>query len=55
MAQLAAVVDAGGVTEGAHLLGMTQPAVSRTLAAMEKRLGERLFLPGRRPLVPTLI
>lgn len=55
LAQLAAVVEVGGVTEGAHLLGMTQPAVSRTLAMMEKRLGERLFLPGRRPLVPTLI
>lgn len=55
LAQLAAVVEAGGVTEGANLLGMTQSAVSRTLSAMEKRLGERLFLPGRRPLIPTLI
>ncbi len=55
LAQLAAVVEAGGVTEGANLLGLTQPAVSRTLSALEKRLGERLFLPGRRPLVPTLI
>ncbi|SEM88710.1 DNA-binding transcriptional regulator, LysR family [Loktanella fryxellensis] len=55
LAQLAAVVEAGGVTEGAHLLGLTQPAVSRTLTALEKRLGERLFVPGRRPLVPTVI
>ncbi len=55
LAQLAAVVEAGGVTEGANLLGMTQSAVSRTLSSMEKRLGERLFLPGRRPLIPTLI
>lgn len=55
LAQLAAVVEAGGVTEGAHRLGLTQPAVSRTLSAMEKRLGERLFMPGRRPLVPTII
>lgn len=55
LAQLAAVVEAGGVTEGANLLGMSQPAVSRTLSALEKRLGEPLFLPGRRPLVPTII
>lgn len=55
LAQLAAVVEAGGVTEGANLLGMTQSAVSRTLSAMEKRLGEKLFVSGRRPLIPTLI
>ena len=55
LAQLAAVVEAGGVTEGANLLGLSQPAVSRTLSALEKRLGEPLFLPGRRPLVPTII
>jgi DNA-binding transcriptional LysR family regulator len=55
LVQLAAVVEAGGVTEGANLLGMTQSAVSRTLSTMEKRLGEALFLPGRRPLIPTLI
>lgn len=51
--QLAAVVQAGGVTEGAALLGMTQPAVSRTLAMLERRLGEPLFVKGRRPLSPT--
>lgn len=51
--QLAAVVQAGGVTGGAGLLGLTQPAVSRTLAMLEKRLGEPLFLKGRRPLQPT--
>lgn len=51
--QLAAVINAGGVTEGAELLGMTQPAVSRTLAVLEKRLGEPLFVKGRRPLRPT--
>lgn len=55
LAQLAAVVEAGGVTEGANLLGLSQPAVSRTLSSLEKRLGEPLFLPGRRPLVPTII
>jgi len=51
--QLAAVVKAGGVTEGAALLGMTQPAVSRTLSMLEKRVGEPLFVKGRRPLQPT--
>lgn len=55
LAQLAAVVEAGGVTEGAAMLGLSQPAVSRTLSQMEKRLGEPLFEAGRRPLVPTLI
>lgn len=53
LVQLAAVVQAGGVTEGAALLGMTQPAVSRTVAMLERRLGEPLFLKGRRPLQPT--
>ncbi len=51
--QLAAVVQAGGVTEGAALLGLSQPAVSRTLSMLELRLGEPLFLKGRRPLQPT--
>lgn len=51
--QLAAVVKTGGVTEGAALLGLAQPAVSRTLSMLEKRLGEPLFVRGRRPLQPT--
>lgn len=55
LVQLAAVVDAGGVTEGAALLGASQPALSRTLSMLEKRIGEPLFLPGRRPLQPTAI
>jgi DNA-binding transcriptional LysR family regulator len=51
--QLAAVVQAGGVTEGAALLGLTQPAVSRTVSMLERRVGEPLFIKGRRPLQPT--
>jgi DNA-binding transcriptional LysR family regulator len=51
--QLAAVVQTGSVTEGASLLGLTQPAVSRTLVMLESRLGEPLFVKGRRPLRPT--
>lgn len=53
--QLAAVVDAGGVTTAAAQLGLSQPAVSRTLSALEKRVGEPLFKPGRRPLEPTTL
>ncbi len=32
------------------MLGMTQPAVSRTLSMLERRVGEPLFTPGKRPL-----
>lgn len=53
--QLAVVVEAGGVTEGAARLGATQPAVSRTIAMLEKRLGEPLFLRDRRPIQPTAL
>ncbi|MGS4945427.1 LysR family transcriptional regulator [Meridianimarinicoccus sp. RP-17] len=55
LAQLAAVVETGSVTDAANRLGLSQPALSRTLSAMEKRLGEPLFEPGRRPLRPTII
>ncbi|MFN3671514.1 MAG: LysR family transcriptional regulator [Bosea sp. (in: a-proteobacteria)] len=51
--QLAAVLDTGGVSEGAALLGLTQPAVSRSLSALEARVGQPLFFKGRRPLQPT--
>src|SRR6266478_5987589 len=39
LVQLAAVAQAGGVTEGAALLGLSQPALSRTLSMLEKRVG----------------
>ncbi len=47
--QLAAVLDTGGISQGAALLGMTQPAVSRSLTMLEERIGEPLFVRGRRP------
>ena len=50
---LAAIVDQGGLTEGAEALGKSQPSVSRTLAQLEARIGSPLFHPGRRPLQPT--
>ncbi|MGR3468379.1 MAG: LysR family transcriptional regulator [Shimia sp.] len=50
---LAAVVDAGGVSEGALALGKSQPSLSRTIAHLEARLGEPLFEKGKRPLRPT--
>lgn len=50
---LAAIVEAGGLTEGADLLGKSQPSVSRSVSLLEDRVGEPLFLPTRRPLQPT--
>lgn len=50
---LAAIVDCGGLTEGAEALGKSQPSVSRTLAQLEGRIGAAIFKPGRRPLQPT--
>lgn len=53
--QLAAVVETGSVSEGAALLGLTQPAVSRSLSALEARTGAPLFVKGRRPLQATAL
>lgn len=50
---LAAIIDRGGLTEGAEALGKSQPSVSRTLSQLEARIGAPLFQPGRRPLQPT--
>jgi DNA-binding transcriptional LysR family regulator len=53
LVQLAAVIETGGVTEAAAMLGMTQSAISRTISVLEKRVGEPLFVTGRRPMQPT--
>lgn len=50
---LAAIVEAGGLSEGAVLLGKSQPSVSRSVSLLEDRVGEPLFIPNRRPLQPT--
>jgi DNA-binding transcriptional LysR family regulator len=50
---LVAIVDAGGFTDAAAELGVSQPAVSRTLAALEDRLGVRLLRRTSRDVVLT--
>ncbi|MCB1450815.1 MAG: LysR family transcriptional regulator [Nitratireductor sp.] len=50
---LSAIVDNGGLTEGADALGKAQPSVSRTVSMLEARVGAPLFEKSRRPLVPT--
>ena len=50
---VAAIVDQGGLTEGAAFLGKSQPSLSRTVALLEARLAAPLFHPGKRPLQAT--
>lgn len=50
---LAAIVDEGGLTEGAQALGKSQPSISRTVAMLEERVGVALFLKNKRPLQAT--
>ncbi|WP_415919834.1 LysR family transcriptional regulator [Tateyamaria sp. SN6-1] len=50
---LAAIIDCGGLSEGAAALNKSQPSVSRSVSMLEKRLGSRLFEKGKRPLRPT--
>lgn len=50
---LSAIVDRGGLTEGAQAVGRAQPSVSRTIAMLEARIGAPLFEKSKRPLVPT--
>jgi DNA-binding transcriptional LysR family regulator len=48
-----AVMDQGGVTAAARILEVSQPAVSKSLAKLEKQLGFSLFRRERRRVVPT--
>ncbi|MGE0214413.1 LysR family transcriptional regulator [Mycolicibacterium sp.] len=48
-----AVVDEGGFTAAGRRLGLTQPAVSRAVAALEKELGAALLVRGSGPLALT--
>lgn len=48
-----AVVDQGGFTAASRRLGLSQPAVSRTVATLEKELGLPLFMRRREGLALT--
>lgn len=48
-----AVVDQGGFTAASRRLGLSQPAVSRTIATLEKELGLPLFMRRRDGLAMT--
>lgn len=48
-----AVHTAGSLSGAARTLGLTQPAVTAQLQALERRLGERLFTRGARGVTPT--
>lgn len=50
---LVAIADAGGFTGAAAELGVTQPSVSRALAALEDALGVRVLRRTRREVVLT--
>ena len=50
---LLAVVEHGGFTTAADRLGMSQPAVSRSVSAMESELGAPLLTRGRDGVTPT--
>jgi DNA-binding transcriptional LysR family regulator len=53
LVQLAVILDSGTLRAAAERLGTTQPALSRTIAMMEERIGMPLFERRRRPLTPT--
>ena len=48
-----AVIDHGSVSAAANWLGIAQPALSQSLARMEKELGVQLFVRSRRGAAPT--
>jgi DNA-binding transcriptional LysR family regulator len=48
-----AIVHAGSITAAARELGLSQPAVSRLLAKLEKSIGFKLFHRDRGRLLPT--
>jgi len=53
LVQLAVILDSGTLRIAAERLGTTQPALSRSIAMMEERIGTPLFERCRRPLTPT--
>lgn len=53
--QIAVIVDTGTLREAAEQLGTSQPALSRTVHALETRLETTLFERASRPLRPTVL
>lgn len=51
--QFATIFEEGSFTRAAEVLGIAQPALSKTVAQLEGRLGQGLFLRRRRPVEPT--
>ena len=47
---LCAIADLGSVSKAAEHVGISQPAASRHLAALETEMGEPLVYRGRRPV-----
>src|SRR5262249_34316609 len=50
---LMAVVQAGSMNKAAHLLNTTQPAVSKSIAELERTVGVRLLARNARGVEPT--
>lgn len=50
---LALIEETGSVSEAARVLGITQPAVSKGIAQLEKRFAVALLVRGARPLLLT--
>lgn len=55
LAQLSVIVEAGSFQTAADRLGLTQPALSRNMKALEKRLGASLFNRDGRRSVPNAL
>lgn len=50
---LATIVEEGSFTRAGEVLGVAQPALSKTVAYLETRLGQSLFVRRRRPVEPS--
>jgi DNA-binding transcriptional LysR family regulator len=48
-----AVAEAGSMTAASHTLGLSQPAVSQSIARLESRFGAALVDRLARPMTPT--
>ena len=55
LAQLSVIVEAGSFQTAADRLGLTQPALSRNMKALETRLGATLFNRDGRKSVPNAL